>query len=299
MGAGLLINACGLSGPKPDKRINATLELMADNPSEKEINDAILALQHRFEKFNVYPTVERIENSKSLKFTLETHADGDRVRNFLVTPGKLEFYHVIIQDELLMHCVIADDWLMENEGLVNPITSKFYKVSPSMLLVTEKDTAAIGHYLRMNAIRNLWDGDKKRIKFLWGLLDTETHSFPLYALRTGKLGKAPLDGSFVESAAQIYDYGDRPAINITMNAEGAGIWEEMTHEAFINASQIAVVVDDVVFSVPGVSNGRIVGGRSQISGDFTEEEARDLAASISSESIPAMKILSYSFQPLE
>jgi SecD/SecF fusion protein len=84
-----------------------------------------------------------------------------------------------------------------------------------------------------------------------------------------------------------------------MNAEGAVIWERLTEDAYQNNSLIAIVVDGVVFSAPGVASGPIKGGRSQISGDFTLEEAWDLAGAVGSGAIPKMKILSYSSEPLQ
>jgi SecD/SecF fusion protein len=62
-----------------------------------------------------------------------------------------------------------------------------------------------------------------------------------------------------------------------MNARGARVWEKMTGEAYNNQSQIAIVLDDIVYSAPGVTSGPIAGGRSQISGDFNITEGQDLA----------------------
>ena len=72
-----------------------------------------------------------------------------------------------------------------------------------------------------------------------------------------------------------------------MNGVGAKIWEDMTEYAYNNQSQIAVVLDNVVYSAPGVSSGKISGGRSEITGDFTIPEAQDLANVLRDGKLPA------------
>ncbi|MCL4164089.1 UNVERIFIED_CONTAM: hypothetical protein GTU68_019152, partial [Idotea baltica] len=72
-----------------------------------------------------------------------------------------------------------------------------------------------------------------------------------------------------------------------MNAKGAKIWEEMTGKAYNQQSQIAIVLDNVVYSAPGVNNGPIAGGSSSISGDFTLNEAIDLANVLRAGKLPA------------
>ena len=72
-----------------------------------------------------------------------------------------------------------------------------------------------------------------------------------------------------------------------MNSRGARLWEEMTGKAFKDGSNIAIVLDDVVYSAPGVSKGAISGGRSEISGQFSLNEAIDLANVLRAGKLPA------------
>ena len=72
-----------------------------------------------------------------------------------------------------------------------------------------------------------------------------------------------------------------------MNSKGAKIWEEMTGKAYSSRSQIAIVLDNVVYSAPGVTSGPISGGRSEISGAFTINEAIDLANVLRAGKLPA------------
>ena len=73
-----------------------------------------------------------------------------------------------------------------------------------------------------------------------------------------------------------------------MNLKGAKVWERMTGNAFKTGGQIAIVLDDIVYSAPGVTRGAISGGRSEITGDFDLNEAIDLANVLRAGSLPAL-----------
>ena len=96
----------------------------------------------------------------------------------------------------------------------------------------------------------------------------------------------------ITDARQSFGYTDKPEIVIEMNNEGALIWERITGEAFKNNTKIAITLNDIVYSAPGVTSGPISGGRSSISGNFTLQEAQDLAIILSSQgSIPKLKLV--------
>ena len=306
-----LVYSCGLSGPKPDKRIIATLELVGEDLSEKEIKEAVLAIKNRFDKFGAYPEINRVPNTKKLNFSLETAADQERIFKFLTIEANLQFFHVVRTEKMLNFAIAADEWiaggetsdedvligepdeagdLEENRPLLEKLQSA---VSGGMFSILEADTAMVMGYLRRNDVLNLLEENKRNTKFAWGLKSKSNEAFPLYALRTLVSQAAPLNGSMVERAYQNYGAADMPTVTIQMNEEGADIWAEMTEHAFKNSSQIAIVIDDIVHSAPGVNNGRIVGGRSEISGDFTLEEAVDLASMIGAGAIPKTRILSF------
>ena len=77
-------------------------------------------------------------------------------------------------------------------------------------------------------------------------------------------------------ALQTFDQLGNPAVSMQMDSRGA-IWENMTERLIIKGSNIAIVLDEIVYSAPGVSSGAISGGRSEITGNFTLNEATDLA----------------------
>ncbi len=98
------------------------------------------------------------------------------------------------------------------------------------------------------------------------------------------LGKAPLEGDVVTNANQDYDERGKPAVEMQMNAEGARKWKALTGANI--GRPIAIILDNYVYSAPNV-NGEIAGGRSSIAGNFTVEEAQDLANVLKAGKLPA------------
>ena len=123
------------------------------------------------------------------------------------------------------------------------------------------------------------------LMLLWGAKAIEdpqtrkaTDLYELYAIRTNRSGKPDLSGDVVTTARADVDNhglgGAQTQVSMSMNQEGSQIWARLTKEN-TNRS-IAIVLDGVVYSAPNV-NGEITGGNSSISGNFTIEEATDLA----------------------
>ena len=97
-----------------------------------------------------------------------------------------------------------------------------------------------------------------------------------------------MSGAVVTDARQSFEMnGSTPNVSMQMNAKGAKIWEEMTGKAYSQRSQIAIVLDDIVYTAPGVTTGAISGGSSSISGDFSLTEATDLANVLRAGKLPA------------
>ncbi|MFD2434852.1 protein translocase subunit SecDF [Mesonia maritima] len=152
-----------------------------------------------------------------------------------------------------------------------------------------KDTATVNKYLRMPQVRSLLSADKKYAKFVWGIPSSVEGNelIDLYALKANKSNEPDLSGSVITDATQTYDQLGRVAVSMEMNGKGAKKWEEMTGKAYNQGSQIAIVLDDIVYSAPGVTTGPISGGRSEISGDFSVTEGQDLANVLRAGKLPA------------
>ncbi len=147
------------------------------------------------------------------------------------------------------------------------------------------DMAQVDAYLAMPQVRELFPAD---IDFKWAVKgdDMMDGRYQLFAIRVARAdGKAPLDGSVITEAREQYSQqGATAEVSMAMNAEGAQEWARLTGEN-INKS-IAIVLDGYVYSAPNVLN-KIEGGSSQITGNFTIQEAQDLANVLSSGKVPA------------
>jgi SecD/SecF fusion protein len=160
--------------------------------------------------------------------------------------------------------------------------------SPILGYVQTKDTVKVNGLLKRQDVRNLLPADQKYARFVWGKPSKKAPDIvELYALKTNREGVPPLSGSVVTGAQDEYDNFGRPVVGMTMSPKGAKIWEELTGKAFAERSNIAIVLDNVVYSAPGVTNGAISGGRSSISGDFSVADAKDLANILRAGKLPA------------
>jgi SecD/SecF fusion protein len=177
------------------------------------------------------------------------------------------------------------------DSLRNLNVSPLYALStpPGAFRYTIKDTAAINAIFKRDDIRNVLP---RNVGVYWGNKPDKnygsTEALQLYFLDLGRSGKSKLSGEVINDARQDLDEYARPAVSMTMNATGTRIWAKMTAEAANKTpkGRIAIVLDNTVYSAPFV-NGEIPNGNSQISGNFTVEEAKDLANILKAGSLPA------------
>ena len=148
-----------------------------------------------------------------------------------------------------------------------------------------KDTANINRMLKQ--VKNVFP---RNVKFAWCVkpnVDATTGAeyIDLVALKTSRENTAALGGEVIVDARQDYDQNGRVEVTIQMNSEGAKAWKRLTGENI--GRQVAIVLDDYVYSYP-VVNDEIPSGRSSISGgDMTVEEAQDLANILKAGKLPA------------
>jgi len=179
----------------------------------------------------------------------------------------------------------------------NPLLDKFVSQGggPVLGIVSVKDTAKINSYFKRADVRALIPADKRFVKLVWGKPTTtkdektkkETETFELYALKGNKDNAAPLSGGVITDARDTFDQLGKPAVSMQMNGQGSKKWEELTGNAFTTKGFIAIALDNVVYSAPGVSSGPIAGGRSEISGNFDIAETKDLANVLRAGKLPA------------
>jgi SecD/SecF fusion protein len=288
---------------------------------DESIVSAFEVLRKRIDKFGVtQPNIQRLGNSGRIRVELPGAKDVARVKNLLQSTAQLEFWYTEKNDQFLPFLSQANETLKnmleENDSENNNIeTSEIddlladveandsistqknplfdflvgtgYQGGPVIAQFLQKDQNKIEEYLSMPEIRRLLPSEKRYTRFLFGKPDVNTNVVELYAIQSNRDNKPPLGGSVVVDASQSYDQVGAPAVSMQMNGKGARKWEEMTGKAFNDKSNIAIVLDDIVYSAPGVSRGAISGGRSEISGQFTLNEAIDLANVLRAGKLPA------------
>lgn len=184
-----------------------------------------------------------------------------------------------------------DVWNIQNPlfAVLNPAVTREGQPLPGAVVgyAHYRDTSQVMDYLDMNQIRSIFPRD---IRFYWSSDpmpgDESETLYQLYAIKvTTRDGRPPLDGDVVTSARVSYGQtGSSAKVDMSMNAEGARTWARLTGSNI--GKSIAIVLDGYVRSAPTVSS-EIKGGSSEITGDFTIEEAEDLANILKSGKLPA------------
>ncbi len=148
-----------------------------------------------------------------------------------------------------------------------------------------RDTAKVNEYLAMRQVRDLLPRD---LKFVWSVksVSEDTPLFELVALKvSNRDGSAAMAGDVITDARDNFEQTTgRVVVDMEMNAEGSKTWARLTKDNI--GKSVAIVLDNYVYSYPTVQC-EITGGRSQISGHFTVEEAKDLANVLKSGKMPA------------
>ncbi|WMN12037.1 protein translocase subunit SecDF [Marivirga salinae] len=172
---------------------------------------------------------------------------------------------------------------LENSQNVSPL---FSLIKSQYGLVYEiTDTSKINDIIQREDIQALFP---RNTRLLWDVkprkLDDGTELLELYVVRTQRGNQALLTGEVVNDARQTFDQGGQPAVDMSMDPTGARKWAKITRENINN--RIAIVLDNYVYSAPRV-NQEIPNGKSIIEGNFTMEEAKDLANILKAGSLPA------------
>ena len=146
-----------------------------------------------------------------------------------------------------------------------------------------KDTAAINAMVNSEAAKSILPAD---LKLAWGVKNAsgmKANVFELYALRANN-GLPSMQGDVIADAKDEFDQNHRPIVSMTMTTSGARDWATLTKKNLKKC--VAIVLDGYVYSAPVVQN-EITGGNSQISGNFTTDDTRDLANVLQSGKMPA------------
>ncbi len=272
---------------------------------KKECTDAFdrtfQVLSKRIDKFGVSePTIQKLESSERILIELPGVSDPERISRLLEGTAQLEFWLAGDAGKVFQSFAAADEFLAnigdETEDTLNVDTLQ--TTTPVAKNDTSNTRPLLGLFTRLNkgdlapsVIGTATASAKKDINrqleraskvlpadvtFLWSAQPIpKTNEFELYVIQyTNKAKTALLDGDVIDDARQDFNQQGHPVVSMTMKAEAARKWEKITGSNIGNS--IAIVLDDVIYSAPRVNN-EIRGGRSEISGSFTIEEAKDLA----------------------
>ena len=182
--------------------------------------------------------------------------------------------------------VTDDEDVVAETNLSSPLLANLRSEFGGLFYDLE-DTMSINTILSNDKVRQLIPNT---IKFLWAVKPTEDTADPtdqvleLFVIKTSRGGKAPLTGEVITDARQDLDQSARPSISMQMNSNGAKNWRRLTSTNI--GRRVAIVLDNYVYSAPFVQN-EIPNGNSQITGDFTIEEAQDLANILKAGTLPA------------
>ena len=174
----------------------------------------------------------------------------------------------------------------------NPLFAIFQPIQGQALstvgYANAHDTAEVNRIITSDVARRILPSD---LKLLWSAKPADLGEgvkgeiFELHAIKvTEPSGRAPLEGDVITSSKDEFDQMGHPCVSMQMNSDGARRWAQITKQNIGKA--VAIVLDDAVYSAPRV-NGEIDGGNSQISGNFTIEDTKDLANTLNSGKMPA------------
>ncbi|RLJ59803.1 SecD/SecF fusion protein [Lacinutrix venerupis] len=294
---------------------------------DESIASALQVLRTRIDQFGVAsPNIQRLGSSGRILVELPGVKDVERAKALITGTAELEFWFGYKAQDLgqyfndLNNALkakqetasadtdaenatqeegedSADDIIGDLTGeedettvAVNPFydlvavgTTGYYS---GVGLVKLSDQKKVEEILNSKEAIALRPAAAKNVKFVFEKPKKDSEVTTLHVLEGNRDNEPPLHGS-IDDAREGYDQANRVVVNMQMDAAGSKTWEEMTERAYKEGSNIAIVLDNIVYSAPGISRGKIAGGRSEISGDFTINEAIDLSNVLRAGKLPA------------
>ena len=297
---------------------NKQVEPIIKQKVQESVESAFKVLRERIDKFGVtQPNIQLLGNSGRILVELPGAKDVDRIKKLLQSTAQLEFWETYKIEEVGQYLMSVEDALKKTEVAVKAAPTKTTGIdslltdkadttaannspflgkmlapgqqgAPHVGTFATKDTAAINGYLKRADIKALLPANLTNIRFAWGKTNEKNPDITdLYALKGTRDNVAPLSGGVIVDAKDTFDQLGKPAVSMQMNGNGSRKWEQITGAVSQQGNAIAIVLDNIVYSAPGVSKGAITGGQSEISGNFTIEETKDLANILRAGKLPA------------
>ena len=311
---------------KPESTDEEVIAVIRES-ADAAVSNSFNVLRNRIDRFGVtQPNIQKLGNSGRILVELPGVKEPERVRKLLQGTASLEFWETYNFGEVEMYLNEANSALAELLAAeedaaeeVAPAESKDVleaelkqaeaekaaaandKLNPLFSVLQPagmrenacigfahySDTALVNKYFAMEQVRSVFPPE---FRAMWTVKPSQYFGdgnvFELVAIKVATSdGKAKIDGDEVTDArVQFGNTGGNPEVSMSMNAEGANVWARLTKENI--GKQVAIVLDGMVYSYPTVQS-EIAGGSSQITGNFTLEEAEDLANVLKSGKLPA------------
>ncbi len=292
---------------------------------DASIGTAFKVLRNRIDRFGVtQPNIQRIGKTGRILIELPGAKDINRVKKLLTGTAKLQFWEVFTNQELLNFLfqanqklgtivkpadIVKEETKKEADSIETSAVDKLLdgekdesvlkaenplftilsinqsQASPVLGYAKVTDTATINNYLYKKEVRSLLPAELRYAKFVWDLPSKDSDVVKLYALKSNRNGVAPIEGDVISKARQAFSQlGSNPEISMTMKGSAVKKWAKMTEKN--TGKYVAVVLDNSVYTAPRV-NGKIPNGRTSITGQFSIEEAQDVANALQSGKLPA------------
>lgn len=310
-GLACLLGMASCSHQPDEQQARAALEkkggmVVTTEVSMAEAVNTICAVQQmRLDQFGAKKAFVKVTETNRIEAIIPNVQEPERVRRLLQAEGRLEFWETFENSELIsmlseinralpalpLDETIEDARIAEYKqknplfGLLNPFVTPdgVAMRGPAVGMVHYSDTAQVMAMLTSEIARAILPLD---VRFKWTVYPTneEEGCYTLVALKAMRNGRAALLGDVITKAKVAHNkWSPDPVIDLTMNEEGARCWQYLTRDNI--GKSIGIVVDGKVYSFPTVMC-EIEGGKSQITGMFTEEEAADLANMLNSGILP-------------
>jgi len=296
---------------------DAEVESYLKEEVDKMVDNSYKVLRTRIDRFGVVaPNIQKLQSTGRILLELPGIKEPERVTALLQSTANLQFFETYKGSEIMADIQALSNAYANSGGAAPadttataeaatdstaqaaPAKAETAKAEPAKKQATGKslmellggmdgESPAIGHVATSDtaAVNKIIYSDlakktlKSDLKLCWTNKPESSNAkggetFALVALKSHQPEEAVLTGDVVTSATSEYDNLQGNQVSMTMNDEGARKWSSITAQNLHRA--IAIVLDDQVYSYPNV-NSQIDGGRSQITGNFTPEEASDLA----------------------
>ena len=291
---------------------------------EDAINNSINILRVRIDRYKIRSqNIQRIGNSENILIELPAVENIDRVKHLIEARAKLGFWETYELSEIYSYMEKVNANLLDDEEFKSAIAMKvdemdeesrdFVKRYPLFAFLYPavnsngqlmqgpvvgyaaiQDTSTVNYILNNKSVKEILP---QNLRFYWTYkpIPQDKTKLQLLAIKvTTRKGDAPLDGSVITDVTQKIDQNDNIEINLSMNRDGAKIWQRLTRNNI--GMSIAIILDDYVYSFPRVMS-EIKEGQISITGQFTEDEAQNLVNILRTGPLPlSVKIVEENFK---